>query len=255
MQYIGHTKAQEMTMKPSISNGVLITTLIIVFPIGLLLFLWRLLAHTNRTYLKIKDCKIGGNSCLIILALVLLPILGTMHEAGFKDSLTALAIFLGLPCMTYYLVMWSMASRLRDRKQIYKNLVTVKGVTSINDIAHRVKMRNRVVYFELILMIAQRELPGCHIDYKTLQIVPNIESESKFMNVEEYGTHGVNVNYNQTFTMSINMDSTPPPHTSTTATATLLPKTVACPNCGASVQLKPDSSQPCEYCGTVLEYI
>lgn len=240
--------------RPSISGALLVLIFFLFFPVGIVMFIVRLVKHRNLSYHKIMDWKLAG-TWAIVLYVVFSGIYALALEPEDRSSLPGLLIFVGvlflLPGLLLHLSARRKGRRLAERYNQYRDMIFDQGIVSPAHMGELLRLRVAVVQNDLRRMIALGLARGVYLDEYSGELV----WEQSF---EHY--HADNQVYANTITVNMNMnmaaaaEEVPVAAYEQPEPVKRSPKTVTCSGCGSNSLLQPDQVLPCPYCDNKLTY-
>ncbi|QGQ93750.1 hypothetical protein EHS13_01920 [Paenibacillus psychroresistens] len=228
----------EVNDKPAINGWWIIVSflLLILFPVGLVLLLIRIIQHRNLSFKKIADLKVSAYALLAMYGVIIFfSQVGEIIDR--KQNILGVASFSAALLIPAGFLFWLSKKRtkqLNDRYDSYYDIIIERKIKSIDQIAQMAGKREQMVKNDLQRMIYLGLLNNGFIDEISNSIVfyeSSDEEEETYVEYEDETEDEAEVVQDKLF-----------------------PKKVECAGCGSSSTLKPRETIFCTYCGASLVY-
>ncbi|WP_239615461.1 hypothetical protein [Cohnella mopanensis] len=226
--------------QPRIHGAIILATMFIFFPVGIVLLIIRFAVHFKYNHLRAMDYRLTGHSFVTFFAavagIILLASAGssTMTSSDVTAVLIVFAIVLGLPAFVFYVLGASRKKKMTNLYNLYYNITTAQGVDSLDRISELTGENVRNVTQDLSYMIASGKLLGATLDPANRV-------------VKLSGRTGSSSGTPATATRSEIVVNGPRGSASPVAT-----QPITCSGCGSASRVVPGESKDCEFCGNVL---
>jgi ribosomal protein S27E len=248
-----------------LSIPIIILTIIIFWPVGVVLLIWRIAVDKRAALLYSGIITLAG----IFFLLMAVAGFFIVAESDFTDN-ASIVLTIGLTLLAVTLI-W-LGIKTRNQAHLYKRyigLIANDHKTSIDQIASAMSLKYDTVRKDLQKMINKDYFTGAHIDDSTRSIELANKKILKNENITSHTSSNVVTN-SKTYTVSGDempkefwdgmnnmMNGIFSGQMSNTQTTTQ-PKekqltNVDCKSCGAKQELFEGTTGRCEFCGSIIK--
>jgi hypothetical protein len=227
--------------KPKIHTAIILISMLVFFPVGIILLIIRFAAHYKYNHLRAKDYGVVGHSFMVLYGLLLVIVFATESRADdIVPLVVVFGIMLGIPGVIFYILGNSNKNKMNNLYQQYYHLTTVQGIESVSRISELTGVSRRNVTQDLTYMIASHKLPDARFD-PVAQVVTLGSRRATDATSAATSTGRPNEATREQIILS-----------EQAAASGLTAQSVTCTGCGATSSVIPGRSRECEFCGSVL---
>ncbi|QJD85705.1 hypothetical protein [Cohnella herbarum] len=227
--------------KPKIHTAIVLISMLVFFPVGIILLIIRFATHYKYNHLRAKDYGVVGHSFMILYGLILLITFAS--STGSDDIIpmvVVFGIFLGLPGVIFYILGSTREKKMKNLYNMYYHLTTAQGIESVSRISELTGVSRRNVTQDLTYMIASHRLPDARFD-PVAQVVTLGSRRATDPTSAATSTGRPNEATREQIIL-----------TEQAAASGLTAQSVTCTGCGSTSSVIPGRSRECEFCGSVL---
>ncbi|MNH90792.1 hypothetical protein D3C73_433370 [compost metagenome] len=229
--------------KPVIPTGAVIASMVL-FPLGLLLLIVRLIAHWKSPLRRIRDVKLGaGIAAFFFIFMTIIILFNSKQEDGVVMGVTITIIVFVLPPLLIFNVYRNKEQDIINEYEAYRKHILEQRLSTVDQIAATMGKSPRKVAIDIKDMIRQLLLPGVVLDPHSQAISLTYDADQQqvpLMDPQEI--------------VELPVQSEPAGEAIPVRSHGKPTKTVECQGCGNRVQLSEDETKYCEYCGSGLQY-
>jgi hypothetical protein len=233
--------------RPKIHTAVIITAIIMFFPLGLVLLLIRFITHYKYNHLRGKDYTLAGHCFMLLFGcisiIILLATAGTDSSGDAPAMTIAFFILFGLPGLFFYFLGARRKKKMNNLYNLYDHLTTTQGVEKFDRLAEITGENVRNVTQDLDYMIRSGRLADATLDMTYQQIRLGHRSAQPEGQTDAAAAIAEQARSQQQAAAGRAAAST---------SSRPAPVSITCPGCGSTSRVVPGESRDCEFCGNVL---
>ncbi|WP_195575894.1 hypothetical protein [Paenibacillus sp. 1001270B_150601_E10] len=276
---------------PAIPGAALIILVIFFFPLAILLWIIRFSKHRDKSFMRVRDIRMAGHMLLVGGLFLILILARSDVDASYVVPLTVLSLFLLLGAGWMYLWSKMMQKKLDANYYVIEEQVNRHGVRKVTDL---VQVTGRPVHrmSEDVKYLASIGLfPGLVLNTSTWTLTEFTRQHSRGSSpsrpyasangVKTYTTTSTKTTYagpmeftneeleeigertrelvDSIFNKMESQSSGKRPAAASepkgkSASSPPKPTVKYCPGCGAAIQIAPQETKTCGFCGNVVTY-